>query len=244
MRTEAPARPLSQPTRAVRLLLAAGAAGALAGCAAQTQVAHRQPAAVVSATPAPPAPARTASPATRPRPAVAQKQPVSAEKPKAAAKDSGKDIAKAAAKELKPATGDAAKDAPRHTTEATADKNSKVAARPPARPAAEAAAKPATGTAASTAHASHGIASFYRHGTLTASGEKFDMNEFTAAHRTLPFGTRLRVTNLATGRSVLVRVNDRGPFIEGRVVDVSYAAAESLGFTARGVTRVKLDVVR
>src|SRR5215210_3629513 len=67
----------------------------------------------------------------------------------------------------------------------------------------------------------HGVASFYTEGTQTANGEKFNTHELTAAHRTLPFGTRLRVTNVATGRSVTVRVNDRGPFIPGREVDRS-----------------------
>jgi rare lipoprotein A len=90
----------------------------------------------------------------------------------------------------------------------------------------------------------HGIASFYTEGTKTASGEKFDTNDLTAAHPTLPFGTKLRVTNTHTGRSVTVRVNDRGPYVPGRVVDVSYAAAESLGMVNRGVAPVKLDVVR
>jgi rare lipoprotein A len=91
--------------------------------------------------------------------------------------------------------------------------------------------------------ASGGIASFYNEGTQTASGEKFDPNELTAAHPTLPFGTRLRVTNVSTGKSVTVRVNDRGPYVRGRVVDVSYSAAESLGMVNKGVTNVKLDVV-
>lgn len=89
-----------------------------------------------------------------------------------------------------------------------------------------------------------GIASFYTEGTRTASGERFDTRELTAAHPTLPFGTRLRVTNVATGKSVTVRVNDRGPFVRGRVVDVSYSAAESLGMVGRGVAKVKLDVVQ
>jgi rare lipoprotein A len=92
--------------------------------------------------------------------------------------------------------------------------------------------------------ASHGLASFYTEGTQTASGEKFDTQELTAAHRTLPFGTRLRVTNVTTGQSVTVRVNDRGPFVPGRVVDVSYAAAETLGMVGGGVAKVKLDVVQ
>jgi rare lipoprotein A len=90
----------------------------------------------------------------------------------------------------------------------------------------------------------YGVASFYKEGTRTANGESFDTHQLTAAHRTLPFGTRLRVTNLATGRSVTVRVNDRGPFIPGRVVDVSYSAAEKLGMIGRGIAQVKLDVVQ
>jgi peptidoglycan lytic transglycosylase len=100
--------------------------------------------------------------------------------------------------------------------------------------------KNATGTQV----ASHGLASFYTEGTQTASGEKFDTHELTAAHPTLPFGTQLRVTNVTTGRSVTVRVNDRGPFVPGRVVDVSYAAAETLGMVGGGVAKVKLDVVQ
>lgn len=99
-------------------------------------------------------------------------------------------------------------------------------------------------SAAETQVASHGLASFYTMGTRTANGEKFDANELTAAHRTLPFGTRLRVTNVATGQSVTVRVNDRGPFIPGRIVDVSYSAAETLGMVGGGVAKVKLDVVQ
>ncbi len=98
--------------------------------------------------------------------------------------------------------------------------------------------------AAETQVASHGLASFYTEGTQTASGERFDTHELTAAHRTLPFGTRLRVTNVATGRSVTVRVNDRGPFIPGRVVDVSHSAAETLGMVGGGIAKVKLDVVQ
>ena len=98
--------------------------------------------------------------------------------------------------------------------------------------------------AAETQVGSHGLASFYTEGTQTASGERFDTHELTAAHRTLPFGTRLRVTNVATGRSVTVRVNDRGPFVPGRVVDVSHSAAETLGMVGGGIAKVKLDVVQ
>lgn len=98
--------------------------------------------------------------------------------------------------------------------------------------------------AAETQVASQGLASFYTEGTQTASGEKFDAHELTAAHPTLPFGTRLRVTNVATGRSVTVRVNDRGPYVAGRTVDVSYAAAETLGMVGAGIAKVRLDVVQ
>jgi rare lipoprotein A len=98
--------------------------------------------------------------------------------------------------------------------------------------------------AAGTRIASQGIASFYTEGTRTASGEKFDTNQLTAAHPSLPFGTRLRVTNVATGKSVTVRVNDRGPYVPGRVVDVSYSAARMLGMVGGGIAKVKLDVVK
>ena len=91
--------------------------------------------------------------------------------------------------------------------------------------------------------ASKGIASFYTEDQQTASGEKFNTHDLTAAHRTLPFGTRLRVTNVATGRSVTVRVNDRGPYIPGRVVDVSGSAANELGIAESGIAKVKVDVV-
>ena len=98
--------------------------------------------------------------------------------------------------------------------------------------------------AAETQIASGGVASFYTEGTRTASGEKFDTHELTAAHPTLPFGTRLRVTNVATGQSVTVRVNDRGPYVPGRSVDVSYSAADALGMVGRGIAKVRLDVVQ
>jgi rare lipoprotein A len=98
--------------------------------------------------------------------------------------------------------------------------------------------------AAPTRIASQGIASFYTEDQQTASGEKFDTNDLTAAHPTLPFGTRLRVTNVSTGRSVTVRVNDRGPYVPGRVVDVSHSAADALGMVESGIANVKLDVVQ
>jgi rare lipoprotein A len=90
---------------------------------------------------------------------------------------------------------------------------------------------------------SRGVASFYSD-TETASGEKFDKNELTAAHPTLPFGTKLRVTDVSSGRFVTVRVNDRGPYVRGRVVDISPSAAEALGMVDKGVANVRLDVVR
>jgi rare lipoprotein A len=95
-----------------------------------------------------------------------------------------------------------------------------------------------------TKTASQGIASFYTEGTETASGEKFNKLELTAAHPTLPFGTKLRVTDVASGKSVTVRVNDRGPYVPGRVVDVSYSAANALGMVGKGVANVRLDVVQ
>jgi len=91
---------------------------------------------------------------------------------------------------------------------------------------------------------SYGLASYYWQGKKTANGERFNAQDMTAAHRTLPFGTRVRVTSLETGRSVTVRINDRGPFIRGRNVDLSRAAAQSLGMLDRGVTKVKLDVLQ
>ena len=90
------------------------------------------------------------------------------------------------------------------------------------------------------ASAQSGIASIYS-GGLTANGEHASASGMTAAHRTLPFGTMVRVTNQSTGRSVVVRINDRGPFVRGRIIDVMPAAARALGFS--GLTNVTLDVV-
>ena len=89
-----------------------------------------------------------------------------------------------------------------------------------------------------------GLASFYGSDQQTASGERFNPRAMTAAHRTLPFGTKVRVTNVRSGRTVTVRINDRGPFIPGRVIDLSQAAAEELGIVGRGIAKVKLDVVQ
>ena len=91
-----------------------------------------------------------------------------------------------------------------------------------------------------------GSASYYAakfNGRRTASGERFDNDDMTAAHRTLPFGSLVRVTNPANGRSVVVRVNDRGPFTRGRLIDVSRAAAEELGMVARGHADVELALI-
>jgi rare lipoprotein A len=80
-------------------------------------------------------------------------------------------------------------------------------------------------------------------GNRTASGERFDPNAFTAAHRTLPLGTRVRVTNIANGRSVIVRVNDRGPFVHSRLIDVSLGAAREIQMVRSGKAQVRLEIV-
>ncbi len=91
-----------------------------------------------------------------------------------------------------------------------------------------------------------GLASYYGHqyhGRTTANGETYDENKLTAAHRTLAFGTRVRVTNLANGKTVQLRINDRGPFVEGRIIDVSWRAAQDLDFVERGVVKARVDVL-
>jgi rare lipoprotein A len=92
-------------------------------------------------------------------------------------------------------------------------------------------------------HGLTGLASYYGQGEVTATGERFDPSAMTAAHRTLPFGTRVRVTRVDTGNSVVVRINDRGPFKPGRVIDLSEGAAENLGITGVGLTQVRLEVL-
>ncbi len=92
-------------------------------------------------------------------------------------------------------------------------------------------------------HAMKGIASFYGKGARTATGEAFNPRDMTAAHKTLPFGTRVRVTRVDSGHSVIVRINDRGPFKPGRVIDLSTKAAEDLGITAQGLAAVQLEVL-
>ncbi len=91
----------------------------------------------------------------------------------------------------------------------------------------------------------YGLASWYGrdyHGRRTASGERSNMYEYTASHRALPFGTLVRVINLRNGRQVLVRINDRGPFIRGRVIDLSYVAARDLAMVETGVEKVRLEI--
>ncbi|TVR10440.1 MAG: septal ring lytic transglycosylase RlpA family protein [Salinarimonadaceae bacterium] len=88
-----------------------------------------------------------------------------------------------------------------------------------------------------------GTASFYRHGSRTANGERFDPSGMTAAHRTLPFGSRVRVVHDRTGKSVDVRINDRGPFTGGRVIDLAQGAAHRLGMIASGVAPVSIYVI-
>ncbi|HYF53778.1 MAG TPA: septal ring lytic transglycosylase RlpA family protein [Salinarimonas sp.] len=83
-----------------------------------------------------------------------------------------------------------------------------------------------------------GVASYYRHGHRTANGERFHPGGMTAAHRTLPFGTRVKVVHEGTGRSVVVRINDRGPFTGGRIIDLAHGPAHALGLTRSGVGRV------
>ena len=102
-------------------------------------------------------------------------------------------------------------------------------------------------TSAKTTFLNSGVASYYGpgfHGRRTANGETFNMHAMTAAHRTLPFGTKLKVTNLANGKSTIVRVNDRGPYVGGRIIDLSVAAAQQIGSTSSGVARVNLEVVK
>ena len=91
-----------------------------------------------------------------------------------------------------------------------------------------------------------GIASYYGpdfHGKLTANGEVYDMYGLTAAHKTLPLNTVIRVTNMSNRRNLIVRINDRGPYIAGRMLDLSYGAALKLDFLAQGTTRVKIEII-
>lgn len=92
-----------------------------------------------------------------------------------------------------------------------------------------------------------GIASWYGepfHGRRTSSGEIYDMYQLTAAHLTLPFGTIVLVTDLETGKSVIVKINDCGPYVEGRIIDLSFAAAQQLGMVRKGLAKVGLKVLK
>jgi rare lipoprotein A len=105
-----------------------------------------------------------------------------------------------------------------------------------------------TGTAAAVpvGTAEEGVASYYAdefNGRKTSNGETYDMHKYTAAHRTLPFNTMVRVTNLETGKTLVVRINDRGPFKDDRIIDLSLAAAKELELIATGTGRVRLEVV-
>lgn len=91
-----------------------------------------------------------------------------------------------------------------------------------------------------------GLASYYHHslqGQPTASGERYSTNKFTAAHKSLPFGSKLRVTNQKNGQSVIVTVNDRGPWIKGRIIDISNCAARAIGLERSGVTSVRVELI-
>jgi rare lipoprotein A len=109
------------------------------------------------------------------------------------------------------------------------------------------AGKPAQLTASDLqGYTEKGTASWYGskyHGRLTANGERYDMHALTAAHKRLPFGVLVDVKNLQTGKKVRVRINDRGPFKKGRIIDLSYAAAQELGMVKQGLAKVKIKVV-
>ena len=95
-------------------------------------------------------------------------------------------------------------------------------------------------------HSTRGEASYYagfHHGKKTASGERFNMHSLTAAHRTLPLGSKIKVTNLNNGKEVVVRVNDRGPYARGRVLDVSLGAAKKLDMIKTGTTKVSIQIL-
>ena len=131
--------------------------------------------------------------------------------------------------------------APRYTSDGRPPVRKKAPRRPP--PARHKAPKPARFRQGQVLM---GISSFYGpdfHGKLTANGEVYDMYGRTAAHKTLPLNTIIRVTNLANGTAIIVRVNDRGPYVAGRMLDLSYGAAKKLGFVSQGTTRVKVVII-
>ena len=142
--------------------------------------------------------------------------------------------------------------APRYTTDPTARPSGRRAARPPAGPSVSVPGSrpgvkdaevppPPPGTKL------RGIASYYAdefHNRKTANGETFNMHGLTCAHKTLPFNTWLEVRNLANNRTVVVRVNDRGPFVEGRIIDLSLGAAKAIGMVITGVQEVEIEILR
>ena len=92
----------------------------------------------------------------------------------------------------------------------------------------------------------YGVSSYYGedfHGKLTANGEVYDMYGVTAAHKTLPLNTVARVTNMENDKSIILRINDRGPYVTGRILDCSYGAAKKLGFVIQGTTKVKIEII-
>jgi rare lipoprotein A len=98
----------------------------------------------------------------------------------------------------------------------------------------------------SAGHSQSGIASYYHdrfHGRKTSSGAAYDKHALSAAHKTLPLGTQVRVTNSRSGKSVVVRINDRGPYVRGRVIDLSRAAAREIGLVSAGLAKVKVEVL-
>jgi len=106
-----------------------------------------------------------------------------------------------------------------------------------------AASAPATAGGVSHSKGTARLASYYSEPQRLASGGRFNAHALTAAHKSLPFGTRVRVTHLGNGRSVDVRINDRGPYIAGRIIDLSRAAAGAIGMTGQGTARIKLTVL-
>jgi len=103
-----------------------------------------------------------------------------------------------------------------------------------------------TQLALATPPSEKGLASYYNnsfHGRKTASGEKYDKNKLTAAHKTLPFGTKVKVVNVSNGKSVTVRINDRGPYIKGRIIELSRKAAEQVGMIKKGTATVKITII-
>ena len=107
--------------------------------------------------------------------------------------------------------------------------------------------KEKTSNSGSSKNSQSGVASYYGkglHGSRTANGERHNRNEMVAAHKSLPFGTKVKVTNLSNGKEVVVRINDRGPFIKGRVIDLSYGAFSKIENPGKGITKVKLEVLK